>query len=336
MYTILWVAFLDPSDSYFLFADLVGLNTHWTYMHIFLSNYWWQKSDIWSQASYRYPISWEAFLDPSDSYFLFADFVDFYAHWTYMLIFRRIFLSNYWWQESDICWEKCDGKCAYMFNVYKNQLSRQTGSRKLTGTKTLPTIWDTYMKLVTKYQIPVINSCWEKCDEKCAYMFNVFKNQLSRQTGSFLSNYWWQKSDIWSQASYWYPISWEAFLDSSDSYFLFADFVDFYTHWTYILYMPIFSRIFLSNYWWQKSDIWSQASYRYLISWEVCLIQFERTIYLYARIDLNTFFFYKSCNHFTLKPYWDIFCMSLIRTTCFRNNLHQLRSKSNVVCTTHF
>jgi hypothetical protein len=76
-YTILWVAFLDPSDSYFLFADLVGFYTHWTYMlifrRIFLSNYWWQKSDIWSQASYRYPISWEAFLDPSDSYFLFAE-----------------------------------------------------------------------------------------------------------------------------------------------------------------------------------------------------------------------------------------------------------------------
>ena len=85
----------------------------------------------------------------------------------------------------------------------------------------------------------------------------------------FLSNYWWQKSDIWSQASYRYPISWEVFLDPSDSYFLFADFVDFYTHWTYILYnMPIFSHIFLSNYWWQKSDIWSQASYRYPISWE--------------------------------------------------------------------
>jgi hypothetical protein len=49
---------------------------------------------------------------------------------------------------------------------------------------------------------------------------------------------------------------------------LFADFVDFYTHWAYILYMPIFRRIFLSNYWWQKSDIWSQASYRYHISWE--------------------------------------------------------------------
>ena len=51
----------------------------------------------------------------------------------------------------------------------------------------------------------------------------------------------------------------EAFLDPSDSYFLFANFFDFYAHWTYILYMPIFCRIFLSNYWWQKSVIWSQA-----------------------------------------------------------------------------
>jgi hypothetical protein len=30
----------------------------------------------------------------------------------------------------------------------------------------LPTIWHTYMKLVTKYQISAIDSCWEKCDEK--------------------------------------------------------------------------------------------------------------------------------------------------------------------------
>jgi hypothetical protein len=47
----------------------------------------------------------------------------------------------------------------------------QTGSRNLTGQKTLPTIWGTYMKL-----------------------------------------------------------AWKVFLDPSDSYFLFADFVDFYTH----------------------------------------------------------------------------------------------------------
>jgi hypothetical protein len=60
------------------------------------------------------------------------------------------------------CWEKCDEKCVYMFNVYKNQLSWQTGSRNLTGPKTLPTIWYTYMILVTKYQISAINSYWEK------------------------------------------------------------------------------------------------------------------------------------------------------------------------------
>ena len=91
-YPISWEAFLDPSDSYFLFADFVDFYTHWTYMYmlifrrIFLSNCWWQKSDIWSLASYRYIISWEAFLDPSDSYFLFADFVDFYTHLTYICI----------------------------------------------------------------------------------------------------------------------------------------------------------------------------------------------------------------------------------------------------------
>ena len=71
--------------------------------------------------------------------------------------------------------------------TYDTPALRQTGSRNLTGQKTLPTIWGTYMKLVTKYQISAINSCWEKCDEKWAYtkcMFNVYKNQLSRQTGS--------------------------------------------------------------------------------------------------------------------------------------------------------
>jgi hypothetical protein len=67
------------------------------------------------------------------------------------------------------CLEKCDEKCAYMFNVYKNQQSRKTGSRNLMGPQTLSTIWHTYLNLVTKYQIPVINSCLEKCDEKFAY-----------------------------------------------------------------------------------------------------------------------------------------------------------------------
>jgi hypothetical protein len=163
------VRFLLPVCRLSWFLYTLNIYAHFS-SHIF-SNYWWQRSDIWSQASYWYPISWEAFLDPSDSYFLFADLVGFYTHWTYMHIFCHIFLSNYWWQ----------------------------------------------------------------------------------------------KSDIWSQASYRYPILWETFLNPSDSYFLFADLVGFYTHWTY---MHIFRHIFLSNYWWQRSDIWSQASYRYPILWK--------------------------------------------------------------------
>ena len=51
-------------------------------------------------------------------------------------------------------------------NQNKNQLNRQTGSRNLTSPKRLPTIWYTYMMLVTKSQISAISSYWEKCDEK--------------------------------------------------------------------------------------------------------------------------------------------------------------------------
>ena len=43
--------------------------------------------------------------------------------------------------------------------TYDTSALWQTGSRNLTGQKTLPTIWGTYMKLVTKYQISAINSC---------------------------------------------------------------------------------------------------------------------------------------------------------------------------------
>ena len=70
----------------------------------------------------------------------------------------------------------CIYKC--ILKVYKNQQNWQTGSRNLMGPKTLPMICGTYMKLVTKYdlyQISAINSCREKCDGKCAYMFNVYK-----------------------------------------------------------------------------------------------------------------------------------------------------------------
>jgi hypothetical protein len=122
--------------------------------------------NIWTDGQTdrdRYPISWEAVLDPSDSYFLFADLVGFYTHWTYMHIFipplpeggggilfylcPSVLPSNIR-SLSSIDTEKNVTKNMHiMFNVYKDQLSRQTGSRNLTGPKTLPTIWYTYMML---------------------------------------------------------------------------------------------------------------------------------------------------------------------------------------------
>ena len=40
------------------------------------------------------------------------------------------------------------------------------GKQESDGSKNASHNMDTYMKLVTKYQIPVINSCLEKCNEK--------------------------------------------------------------------------------------------------------------------------------------------------------------------------
>jgi hypothetical protein len=157
---------------------------------------------------------------------------------------------------------------------YDTPALRQTGSRNLTGQKTLPTIWGTYMKLVTKYQFSAINSCWEKCDEKCAYMFNVYKNQLSRQTGN---------RNLTSPKTL--PTIWHTYMKLVTKYQIPVDFVDFYTHWTYML---IFRRIFLSNYWWQKSNIWSQASYRYPISWEAFLDPSDSYFLFADFLDLYT------------------------------------------------
>ena len=86
-----------PGGGVYCFTS-VRLSVHPSFQdifhRIFLSNYLWQKSDIWSQASYRYPISWEVFLDPLDSYFLFADLVGFYTHWTYMRGYHKWTLAH--------------------------------------------------------------------------------------------------------------------------------------------------------------------------------------------------------------------------------------------------
>ena len=58
--------------------------------------------------------------------------------------------------DSNLNWNKMN--CELML-TYDTPALRQTGSRNLMGPKTLPMIWGTYMKVVTKYQISVINSC---------------------------------------------------------------------------------------------------------------------------------------------------------------------------------
>ena len=65
LYNIKW-AFLYPrSTGRGVYCFTFVRPSQDIFRRIFLSNYWWQKSDIWSQASYRYAILWEAFLDPS-------------------------------------------------------------------------------------------------------------------------------------------------------------------------------------------------------------------------------------------------------------------------------
>jgi hypothetical protein len=161
-----------------------------------------------------------------------------------------------------------------MFNVYKNQLSWQTGSRNLTCPKTFPTIWHTYMKLVTKYQIPVINSCLEKCDEKCAYTTVCSMCIKINKIGKQEVGIWWVQKrfprygvTIWSL---WPNIRFLPSIVTEKNEHICSDLVGFYTHWTY-MYMHTFCHIFLSKYWWHESDIWSQASYWYPMSWEAFL-----------------------------------------------------------------
>ena len=105
------------------------------------------------------------------------------------------------------CWEKCDEKCAYtnVLNVYKNQQNRQTGSRNLMDPKTLPTIWGTYMKLVTKYQISAINSSLlaeknaTKNEHICSMCLKI--NKVGKQEVGIWSvqkRFQWYGVPIWS------------------------------------------------------------------------------------------------------------------------------------------
>ena len=70
----------------------------------------------------------------------------------------KALMGNCKWTQSNYNTTSNKMNCELML-TYDTPALWQTGSRNLTGPKTLPTIWHTYMKLVTKYQIPVINSC---------------------------------------------------------------------------------------------------------------------------------------------------------------------------------
>jgi hypothetical protein len=110
---------------------------------------------------------------------------------------------------SHICKNKCANakvhlwrflmKISSLFNAYKNQLSRQTGSRNLTGPKTLLTIWYTYMMLVTKYLGQT---------DRGKTVYTPYRGK----------RFWTHQIPTSCLPT-----------------------VDFYTHWIYILYMPIFS-----------------------------------------------------------------------------------------------
>ena len=83
----------------------------------------------------------------------------------------------------------------------------------------------------------LLPACW-LCWFLCTFNIHLYMHILRR---IFLSNYWWQESDIWSEASYRYE-----FLNPSDSCLS-----------TLLICMHIEHTF--CNYWWQKSDIWSQA-----------------------------------------------------------------------------
>ena len=90
-----------------------------------------------SQASYRYAILWEAVLNPSDSYFLFADLVGFYTHWTYMRGYHKWALahsSSCWWRVSEYQEKTTDLPAACHWQTLSHNVVSST--HRLSGIRT--------------------------------------------------------------------------------------------------------------------------------------------------------------------------------------------------------
>jgi hypothetical protein len=122
-----------------------------------------------------------------------------------------------------------------MFNVYKNQLRRQTGSRNLTGPKTLPTIWYTYATLVTEsFSVKPQLDSWNLPDYKgpCHNQLKKLRQRLSLSGKQDVACYVMLRTPplVHCKSHGKQEVLWVAFLDPSDSYFLFADLVGLYTH----------------------------------------------------------------------------------------------------------
>jgi hypothetical protein len=158
-----------------------------------INNYWWQESDIWSQDSYRYAILWEAFLDPSDSYFLFADLVvGFYTHWTYMHIWSLWptirFLPSIVAEKNVTKNEHICSMCIKINKVSKQEVG----------------IW-WVQKRFPRY----VYTHWTCI---CTFFVTFFSATIDGRN-----------LIVGHKLYIGTPISWEAFFDPSDSYFLFAE-----------------------------------------------------------------------------------------------------------------
>jgi hypothetical protein len=95
-------------------------------------------------------------------------------------VLPRIFLSNYRWQKSD---------CSMCIKI--NKVGKQEVG-----------IW-WVQKRFPRYGVPIW-SLWPNI----RFVSSIVAEKNATKNVHILSNYWWQKSDIWSQASYRYPISW--------------------------------------------------------------------------------------------------------------------------------
>ena len=127
--------------SWFLYT----LNICAHFRCIFLSNYWWHKSDIWSQASYRYPISWEAFLDLSDSYFLFAEERGYHT-WA---------LAH-------------SSSCIHLFNIYE-RLRNRSGSTNMPD----------YI-MTSNFNLRIPKQAWFHCDVKFSQTCPIRSHKRAR------------------------------------------------------------------------------------------------------------------------------------------------------------